>query len=67
MMGLIIKFVLPIIGIILGIKYLKAALLEPESKTDERVSEGKTMKPQTIEICPECGYEKKARHCCKKS
>lgn len=61
-MGGLIRFLLPAVVIYAGYRLVRNMML-PEGEKREPVA-GRDDKSKVIEICPDCGAEKKANHKC---
>lgn len=61
-MGGLIRFLLPAVIIYVGYRFVRNMML-PEGEKREPVA-GRDQKANVIEICPDCGAEKKSGHRC---
>ncbi len=60
MIAILIKFVLPLVGVYFALKFLRQQIVGMEGTKSDRLGQTDPI----IEICPECGQEKNRGHRC---
>jgi hypothetical protein len=67
MIGLLLKYVLPLVLMYFGAKVVRDFFLGQPDKRGDSLGRSRSQDTNVIEICPDCGYEKNKRHRCRES